>query len=174
MKGKNILKQIGNVLFYLLIVLILVFTISVSKAKKTGNQATILGHQFYTVLTGSMSPTINPGSLVVVKQVNPNSIKSGDIITFGNSSDSSVTTHRVKDIITENGLKFITQGDANNVEDPMPLDSNLIIGKVVYFIPIIGATLIFIQENTWLLWGIMAVIIIISLIPSNKSRKVNV
>jgi signal peptidase I len=170
MDVKKILRVIGNVIFYSLIVLIMIFTLSMAKSKKTGEQTSLFGYKFYTVLTGSMKPTINPGSLVIVKESKPDEIKSGDIITFGSSNTDNVTTHRVKKVINEDGVKFITQGDANNVEDPMPIESGLVYGKVINFIPIIGATMNFVQVNTWILWIGLGVIMILSFMPSSKKK----
>ena len=56
--------------------------------------------------------------------------KKGDIITFHNGD--TVVTHRVvkkeKDI-------FITKGDANKTEDPVPAEASQIIGRVVFHLP---------------------------------------
>ncbi len=41
----------------------------------------MLGYQMYTVLSGSMSPAIETGSIAVVKPVAPESIQVGDVIT---------------------------------------------------------------------------------------------
>ena len=34
----------------------------------------------------------------------PKEIKAGDIITFGSSSSDNITTHRVKEVINEEGM----------------------------------------------------------------------
>lgn len=39
--------------------------------------------------------------------------------------------------IEDNGT-LITKGDANEVDDPIPLEGEKVIGKVVYIIPYIG------------------------------------
>lgn len=170
MSYKNILKVVGNILFYSTLVIAIVFTISMTKAKKSGEHISLFGYKFYTVLTGSMKPTINPGSLVIVKETNPEGIKSGDIISFGSDHTNNVTTHRVKKVVKEENIKFITQGDANNVEDPMPISSNLLLGKVVNFIPIIGATMIFIQSKPWTLWLFIGILLLINFIPSSNKH----
>ena len=83
-----------------------------------------------------MSPTININDLVIVKEVKPEEIEVNDIITFGSTNSDNITTHRVKEIINENNaIKYVTQGDANNVEDPSPVQSDVLIGKVVKRLP---------------------------------------
>lgn len=171
MNKQKLIKNIANVLFYSVVVLTLALTVLISQAKKNGEQVSILGYKFYTVLTGSMSPTINPGSLIVVKDIDAQDIKIGDIITFGSKNTNNITTHRVKEVLHTDSIKFVTQGDANNVEDPIPVDSNFLLGKVVKFIPVIGATFSFIQSNSWILWILLGLMIAIAFIPSKSKNK---
>ena len=50
----------------------------------------------YTVLTGSMTPAYPPGSLVVVRPVEPNEVRIGDVVTYQlRSGEPAVATHRV-------------------------------------------------------------------------------
>lgn len=105
-----------------------------------------------------MSPTIKVGGLIIVKEVSPQNIQEGDVITFRSSSTDNVTTHRVIDIENANGIKFVTKGDANNVQDPNPIDSSFLVGKVVKFIPYLGAVAMFIQkyafDDRWINYNI--------------------
>ncbi|MCR4843208.1 MAG: S26 family signal peptidase, partial [Eubacterium sp.] len=41
-----------------------------------------LGYETYEILTGSMSPAIEPGSVVFVKSMTGDNVQAGDIITF--------------------------------------------------------------------------------------------
>lgn len=78
----------------------------------------------YTVLTGSMSPGLPAGSLVVVRPVAPDAVGVGAVITYQlESGEPAVATHRVVAVETAiNGdLAFVTQGDANEVADAEPV-----------------------------------------------------
>jgi signal peptidase len=86
------------------------------------------------VYTGSMEPAIPVGSIVVIKPVNPETLKTGDIICFKLSEPTSIT-HRIINI-TDQG--FITQGDANNAPDLWTVKKENVIGKVILTIPYIG------------------------------------
>ena len=95
----------------------------------------------YTVLTGSMSPTMPPGTLVVVRPVDPADIEIGSVITYQlKSGDPTVVTHRV----VEQGfdgmgeLVFRTQGDANDVADPQWVRPVQIGGERWYSVPYLG------------------------------------
>ena len=159
MKYIDISKKILNIMFYsLFILVILLFT--------------VFNYKFYNVLTGSMSPTIKPGSLIIVKPEKVEKLKVGDVITFKNQNSSNITTHRIKSIQNESNLQFITQGDANNIEDPMPISENLIIGKVIMFIPFIGATMAFIKDNIWIMMLFVSTYVVIALWPK-KNKEIN-
>lgn len=172
MKVKSILSMIWNIIFYSFVVIILVLTVSLSKTENPGQGPSIFGYKFYTVLTGSMSPTIGKGYLTIVKESEPNEIKVNDVITFGNSSNNNVTTHRVKEIDSKDGIKFITQGDANSTIDPSPVDSKYLVGKVIYYIPFLGATFEFIRANIKIVVGFLLIITIMGLLPSKNKKEV--
>ena len=90
----------------------------------------ILGYQTLTMLTGSMSPLINPGDVVVTAPISAENVKVGDIITYHIPvEDHRVETHRVVDVMrTADGVVTVqTKGDANNGADPWvaTLDGNV-------------------------------------------------
>ena len=81
-------------------------------------------------------------------------IKAGDIITFGSLNSDNITTHRVKEVINEEGkIKYITQGDANNVQDPSPVPEEVLIGKVVKWIPKLGSIMSWMKSNLMIILG---------------------
>lgn len=145
MKIKKILKYMGNIVFYIMVVCLVVLSISTIKEKQNHGKNNISGYGVYRVLTGSMSPTIKQGSLVIVKETNPQDIKPSDVITFGSDS-GNLTTHRVVQVENNKNIEFVTKGDANNVIDPMKVSSDNLVGKVVFHIPIVGAFIGFIQQ----------------------------
>jgi len=112
-----------------------------------------------------MSPTFRRGSLLIIKQIDTDSIKVGDIITYRKAGDSLATTHRVTEIIEEDGAKkFVTKGDANNINDPVPVDQEYVIGKVAFFIPYIGFVMAFVRTKQ----GTLLVIVIPALNPDDN------
>jgi signal peptidase len=86
------------------------------------------------VYTGSMEPAIPVGSVVVIKPVDPETLKIGDIICFTLTEPTSIT-HRIINI-TDQG--FITKGDANEDPDQWIVKKGNVIGKVIFTIPFIG------------------------------------
>lgn len=171
MSENNKSKLVKNIISYIVIAIVFIFMV-ISILNNVG----LLGYKFYDVLTGSMSPTINPGSLIIVKEIDDEEIKEGDIITFKGSSTSNLTTHRVVEIIEKNNnIKFQTKGDANDVLDPMLIDGNLLAGKVVFDIPYMGKVMSFINQ-----YRVVIVILIIAYLcfgtffkgaKANKNKK---
>lgn len=166
---KKSIKVFYNMLFYGFLTIIITFLILGFLAKKSDSGISIGGYRVYDILTGSMNPTINPGNLVVVKEVLPNEVKKNDIITFRSDITNNITTHRAIDIVNSGGkIEFITKGDANNTQDPIPLDGKLLVGKVIFQVPYLGAFLSSLQKNKLIFIGLIVVIILIDFIL-NKS-----
>jgi signal peptidase len=95
----------------------------------------------YTVLTGSMAPAYAPGALVVVRPVEIDEVRTGDVITYQlRSGEPAVATHRVVGIgWTAEGEKVLTtRGDANSVADAEPVRAVQLRGEVWYSLPWVG------------------------------------
>ena len=127
-------KIVGFILdFFLVVVFILIiigsYYIFQIKIMNKG-YADIFGYTFFEVATGSMSPTIEIGDVVIVKITKQVDID--DIIVY--QDESSFITHRLVEI---DGDKMIAKGDANNSEDK-PIQSNMILGQVIKIIPKVG------------------------------------
>jgi signal peptidase I len=75
-------------------------------------------HSFY-VRSGSMSPTIPVGSLVITTRAPAEALRVGDVIVFRRPDRPGTTVvHRIADIAqTPDGPAFLTRGDANNAID---------------------------------------------------------
>lgn len=90
----------------------------------------------YIVLSGSMSPAIETGS--VVASVPQPAYGVGDIITFSTGGKES-TTHRIIGLVNEAGtLKYQTKGDANKTVDPGLIDPGKVVGKAIITLPYVG------------------------------------
>ena len=98
----------------------------------------IMGISEYTVITPSMEPMIPVGSIVLVKPIEFDEIKEGDIVSYYSKNHSDVVvTHRVASIDIDSG-KLITKGDANNSADVNPVTKQQVIGVVIYSLPKAG------------------------------------
>lgn len=104
----------------------------------------LIGLNPYSVMSGSMEPTYHVGSLIYVQTVDTNTIKVGDPITFENSDNSMIVTHRVVSIDTTN-QRFYTKGDANNSQDQSPVSFSKVIGHPMFSIPLLGYVAVFVS-----------------------------
>ena len=99
-----------------------------------------LNYKILLVQSGSMSPTINTGDLVIVKA--GNKYKKGDVVTFISNKRFNVT-HRIVDVKNN---QFYTKGDANKNPDSETIKLNQILGKVSFVIPSFGYFIIFVKS----------------------------
>lgn len=131
MEHNKILKIIKNVIINALIFIlgiIAIFAIWTSIQLNVQNKeyVDIFGYSIFSTETGSMSPTIKKGDIVIVKigeQVNVE-----DIITY--KKNNAFITHRIIEI---DGDSIIAKGDNNNTQDEA-IKQEAIIGKVDFII----------------------------------------
>lgn len=97
------------------------------------------GVRTFDVVTGSMVPNIQIGSLVITKPLP--SYPLGTIITFNRGTIT--VTHRI--IGTKNG-QFITKGDANKIADLQLVNKKDVIGEDYFIIPNVGKIITFIKS----------------------------
>ena len=124
------MKIVKNLLFWISTVCFIAAILLIAVPK-------LFGVEFRAVLTGSMTPEIPVGSLVIIVPTNAENIKIGDDITFVTGGEK-VVTHRVVKIDRKNN-EFTTWGIAN---DPSAIDApnkyENILGVVKIHIPRIG------------------------------------
>jgi signal peptidase I len=144
-------RLLGNTLFVILILFMSLLVFSLIQSRVKGGPPTLAGHQMYMVLSGSMSPAFDTGSLIFVRPQPPQTLQVGDIITFRSSSGEQLTTHRIVEVMDENILRFRTRGDANNTDDPNPVPASNVLGRVSYAAPYLGYVMDFAQTKKGLI-----------------------
>lgn len=131
---KKILFVIINILSVLIIVAAVCVLCTVIFTR-SGDVPSVFGYTALRVTTGSMAPTYDVDTLILVKKTDPAQIKENDVISFYSQDpalDSAVNTHRVVEIRQENNtIVFVTKGDNNNVVDSYDVPGEYLIGKVV-------------------------------------------
>jgi signal peptidase len=101
--------------------------------------AWLFGWKFQPVLTGSMAPTMPPGSLAVVQPADPSRIAVGTMIVFEDPLERGrQVAHRVIQVVPGSPLRYSTKGDANVRPDPMPVPITSVSGVVGWTIPGLG------------------------------------
>ncbi|MBO5913019.1 MAG: hypothetical protein J6Q76_06075, partial [Clostridia bacterium] len=138
-KALSIIKTVLVWLVVIVAVFMMIFTI-VSVRTFDRNDRDIFGYKMFIVQTDSMSAThFSAGDLVIVKEVDPVTLKAGDVITYTSQNSHNygeTVTHMIrKKTIDANGdYGFITYGTTTGVDDETVVTFPYIEGKyVLYF-----------------------------------------
>ncbi len=142
-KALSIIKKVLVWLVILVAVFMMVFTI-ISVRNFDRNDRDIFGYKMFIVQTDSMSAThFDAGDLVFVKEVDPVTLKEGDIITYTSLNEHNygeTVTHMIrrKTVDAEGNYGFITYGTTTGVDDETIVTFPYISGKYVGKIPNAG------------------------------------
>lgn len=164
-------KILMGIFFIVFIPLIIInVTIIVKTIKYPNKIPDFMGYKPMIVMSNSMESKISVGDVVIVKEVNTNTLKENDIVAY--RIDDICVTHRIKSINSDG--TYITKGDNNNVEDSININHSQIEGKYVTKIVGLGHLLLFLKEPLGLgfvIMGILLLGIIIYLIIDKNGKK---
>ena len=149
MKKQKIMKWINNFISGILMILLITVASVVVITKISGGEPQLFGFQLKTVLSGSMEPGIQTGSLIAVKQaVDKTKFKAGDVITFL-EEEGILITHRITEVVKSgDAILYRTKGDNNNAEDMNPVLSTNVVAKYTGFtVPYVGYFINFAQSK---------------------------
>ncbi|WP_282138520.1 signal peptidase I [Rossellomorea aquimaris] len=131
---KMVIKAVPIVIFLLIMMIIGSIFISLNSSKPLS----LFGYKPLTVLSNSMAPTFEAGDVIIIREMDADDLKEGDIISYYNQ-EKNLITHRITSIVGEDGVKhFYTQGDNNNTVDEDVTTANEIVGKELFHIPNMG------------------------------------
>lgn len=154
------MKKIWNTITTLLVILVIILALLLVGVR-------LIGFQVFTVLSGSMEPNYHVGSLIYVKEVDPFTLKSGDVITFMLDEDT-VATHRIVEVVPDEEdssvIRFRTKGDANDAEDGSLVHYKNVVGSPVLTIPKLGYVASYIQQPPGMYVAIAAGAILLLLV----------
>ncbi|MEI3611376.1 signal peptidase I SipW [Pseudogracilibacillus sp. SO30301A] len=124
---RKLLKIINQLVTTLLTITLLITLFLVISSKITGKDANLFGYQIKTVLSGSMEPEMETGSIIFIEtEGDTTQFQENDVITFLTEENTTVT-HRITEVI-EGGEQYMTKGDANEAVDPQPVFAENIVG----------------------------------------------
>ena len=115
------------------------------------------------VYSGSMSPAIPTGSIVLVKPVRAESLNIGDVISVSTQEGGQLVTHRIQTkVLVDGRVVFQTKGDANKFPDPQPFFVENAAGKVVLDVPLLGYAIVY-ATNPLVRSGIVGIVVFLLL-----------
>ena len=159
------LTVIGTILCIILLPILIINITLIVKSYTNKDAVPDVGGWFpLIVLTDSMYPEIKSGDLIINKTVDPEAVQVGDVISFFDPAGNGTTivTHRVVEVVDENGAKmFRTRGDNNNTDDRLLVGAQDIVGTYQNRIPGAGNVALFMQTTTGLIVCVVMPILLI-------------
>lgn len=146
-KTEKVLKVISKTLSTVLISVVVLLAVLLAGVR-------LIGLTPYTVLSGSMEPKYHVGSIIYVTDVDVETLKEGDPVTY-RIEGGTVVTHRIEKVFNKgtSHLSFQTKGDANKQSDG-EIPASAVIGKPCFSIPYLGYVSNFVQKP----YGLVTVI----------------
>ena len=167
---KFILRTIEIVAIMLILLILAVDLILVVKSNKNRDEIpSVFGYKLFIVMSGSMQSRINIGDLVIIQEVDSETLQKDDIIAFRDEKDK-VTTHRIMEVIEENGEKsFITKGDSNLTNDKKQTNKDNLEGKMIMNIPKLGHFILFIQKPLGVILILFTILVVVACVYMMES-----
>lgn len=133
--ARKMLKRVASVALSFLVVIMVIAVLYFMYCNVSGKAPFVGKYAVVKIITPSMEPSIPAGTYILTEKVRAESVQEGDVIMFYSKDPSiygKINTHRVAEIVSENGeLSFITRGDNNLVNDAYPVAEKDLIGRYV-------------------------------------------
>ena len=138
MKSKLLkaLKIAAKGSWWCVVIALALLLVNIFGAKIKGKVPSVFGYSVINIISSSMEDEIPKDSYILIKKVAPEDVKINDVICFY-SRDPQIhgipNTHRVVEepLITEDGIEYVTKGDANPGPDPVNARGEDLIGVYV-------------------------------------------
>ncbi len=171
-KKKHIAKIFKSIFYPIIIVILLSnLWLVIQKLKEPNKIPNLFGYKAFSILSGSMEPTLHIGDMIIIKETNSEELKTNDIITF--MEEGSAVTHRIVEIVYEDGkISYKTKGDANNANDSELVKAENIQGKYVGKIGKIGGLITKAKNTTTLVIIVIIIYFVYSIISKRDDRRI--
>ena len=151
-KKLTIIKNIFVWLMVALAVCMMIFTIVAVNTFDRSDRS-LFGYKAFIVLTDSMSKTdFSAGDLVLIKDVDPSTLKEGDIISYTSQNTSNygeTVTHKIRKLTTDAQGEpgFITYGTTTDTDDEIVVTYPYVLGKYQTHITKVGTFFQFLKTT---------------------------
>lgn len=171
-KRKKVFKMIYKIISYTIICILMAiaaflifYVISGKIAQKQGKKP-LFG--LYTIISPSMTGTLNVYDVAFTMRIDTDKLKEGDIITFYSTNSffgGTPITHRIIEVVNvpNSGKMFKVKGDANPKADEEKVIPSNVVGKVMFKIPQLGRVQFFLaSKGGWIIAIMIPALVIIS------------
>ncbi len=160
---KKAIGIIKNTLVWLVVfiaVVMMIFTV-ISVNTFDRNDRSLFGYKFYIILSDSMSAVkddpnhegyFNTGDLIFSKEVDPATLKEGDVISYISTNSENygkTVTHMIRDLTSDaiGNPGFVTYGTATDTDDANIVTYPYVLGKYEGRIPSVGKFFLFLKTT---------------------------
>lgn len=161
----KVLTIVGTILCVILLPILIINVTLLAKSFIYKDEVPSIGGTLpLIVLTDSMHPVIESGDLIICNTVEAEDIKVNDIISFFDpaGNGTSIVTHRVIEIVEENGeIMFRTRGDNNNTEDKELVPAENLVGRYKMRLDGVGHIAMFMQSTAGLIICVVLPIVLL-------------
>lgn len=171
-KRKKVFKMIYKIISYTIICILmsiaafLIFYVISGKIAQKQGKKPLFG--LYTIISPSMTGTLNVYDVAFTMRVDTDKLKEGDIITFYSTNSffgGTPITHRIIEVVNvpNSGKMFRVKGDANPKADEEKVIPSNVVGKVMFKIPQLGRVQFFLaSKGGWIIAIMIPALVIIS------------
>ena len=107
--------------------------------------AVLLELRLVVILSGSMEPSISTGSICFISGADRRGVP-GKVVAY--ELKDHLVVHRISRCVS-GGESFITKGDSNDTEDPIPVSAKQIRGRVIGTISVSGIWRCVSEKSGW-------------------------
>lgn len=169
MKVFKVIRSIFTWAFVALAVAMMIFTI-VSVSTFDRADRSLFGYKAFIVLSDSMKATdFDAGDLALVKEVDPATLKEGDIIAYTSQNTENfgeTVTHKIRSLTqdAQGEPGFITYGTTTDTDDETIVTYPYVLGKYQTHIPKVGKFFQFLKTTPGYIVCILVPFIVLILI----------
>lgn len=165
-KDKNF--SLSAILIFILGLTLLVVS-SFITVNKYNPDTKFFNHYLYAYQASNMEPEVSNNSLVFIKGIKNQELKEGDNIAY-KTGLNSIKVVKLSKKLEEKQDAYLAFSINHSFEDSEEILKNEVLGKVVFTLTSLGAIVLVLQDNLWLLYVTAFLIILISYLIKNKSK----
>ena len=172
------LRKTLNVISTILLVVMIAVVVIIFATRLSGNTPNLFGYQIFRVLSDSMTPTLEIGDVILVKDCEPTDIHNGDIITYigteGGYKGKTITHRVTEEPAQRDGIYYYhTKGDKTGATVDPEISFEQVKGKYVTSLPLLDKMYSFFLSPVGLIVFIAVIVVLfgyemISLVVSYK------
>jgi len=130
----------------------------------------LIGWHPTTVLTGSMTPAIDPGDVIVSRPVDPTHLRKGDVVLVHDPvHHGRLLLHRFVRLRADHRLEL--RGDANGSDDSTPVSPGAVVGTAAMRVPWVGRPWFWIVQRQWGHLAALALLLALAVAGSRLDRR---